>query len=179
MNSNLFTTLKGIFLAFLLLGFGNLALAQGTVSGTVSDSDSKDPLIGATILVKESPTIGTITNTEGGYSLRLKAGSYTLQVSYFGYQNAEVSVTVSEGSATTQDITMQASVMGLDQVVVTASNTFRSQKQAPLSISAMRQKEITKLNPTSQADILRSVPGITAEGGRAETATNRFIRGVP
>ena len=39
--------------------------------------------------------------------------------------------------------------------------------------------EITKLSANSQADILRSVPGITAEGGGGETASNIFVRGLP
>lgn len=179
MNSNLFSLFKCCILSFFLFGFASVASAQGTVSGVISDSDSGDQLNGATVIVKESPTVGTITNAEGVYKLSLKAGTYTLQVSYFGYQNAEVEVRLTDGANTTQDISMQASVMGLDQVVVTASNTFRSQKQAPLSISAMRQKEITKLNANSQADILRSIPGVTAEGGGGETATNLFIRGLP
>ena len=48
-----------------------------------------------------------------------------------------------------------------------------------MSISSVKQAEITKLSANSQADILRSIPGITAEGGGGETATNLFVRGLP
>lgn len=83
-----------------------------------------------------------------------------------------------DGQSGTQDFALSAGT-GLDEVLVTASATFRSQKQAPLSIATLRQGEITKLSANSQADILRSIPGITAEGGGGETATNLFVRGLP
>ena len=48
-----------------------------------------------------------------------------------------------------------------------------------MSISSVKQKEITKLSANSQADIIRSIPGITAEGGGGEVASNVFVRGLP
>ena len=118
-----------------------------------------------------------MTDADGKYMLSLKDGIYTLAISYTGYVTQEIEISVSGGQSMTKDFTLSAGV-GLDEILVTASSTFRSQKQAPLSISSLRMNDITKLSANSQADILRNIPGITAEGG-GETATNLFVRGLP
>lgn len=153
------------------------AMAQNTLSGTITDADSNEPLYGANVYVQEINS-GTVTDFDGKYSLDLADGTYTLSVSYIGYSGTTLEVTLSGGQTTTQDFTLTVGA-DLDEVLITASSTFRSQKQTPMSISSLRQKAITRLSANSQADILRSIPGITAEGGGGETATNLFVRGLP
>ncbi len=177
MKLKLVLQLKNYILVFAAVGMAFSATAQNTVSGTVTDASTSDALIGANILVQEKSS-GTITDFDGNYSLDLADGTYNIVVSYTGYTNQAVQVTLSGGQSLAQDFAL-AQGTGLDEVLVTASATFRSQKQAPLSISTLKQAEITKLTPNSQADILRSIPGITAEGGGGETATNLFVRGLP
>ncbi|MEM6700238.1 MAG: carboxypeptidase-like regulatory domain-containing protein, partial [Bacteroidota bacterium] len=160
------------------LSFFTFALtAQNTVSGVVTDAANGITLIGASVSI-EGTSMGAVTDFDGNYTLSLADGTYNLVVTYTGYTKQMQSVTVSGGQSLTQDFALPQGV-GLDEVLVTASSTFRSQKQAPLSISAIKMKDITKLSANSQADILRSIPGITAEGGGGETATNLFVRGLP
>ncbi len=168
---------KKLTLIISLIFMSSLVLAQNTVSGKITDAMDGSPLIGATIYITELNT-GTITDFDGNYSFSFKDGTYTMKASFAGYTGQTVEITVSGDQSLTQDFVLVSGV-GLDEVVITASSTFRSQKQAPLSISSLRMKQITKLNANSQADILRSIPGITAEGGGGETATNLFVRGLP
>ena len=59
--------------------------AQRIISGTVFD-ENKEPLMGATVSVKEKVTLVTTTDTQGKYTLKLPDNrEYTLQVSYMGY----------------------------------------------------------------------------------------------
>ena len=168
---------NAILVMFFLVSASGVVLAQNTVSGLVTDATDGSPLIGATIYVQELNN-GTITDFDGNYTLSLQDGTYTMQVSFAGYTGQVAEVSVTGGQTLSQDFALVSGV-GLDEVVITASSTFRSQKQAPLSISSLRMKNISKLNANSQADILRSIPGITAEGGGGETATNLFVRGLP
>ena len=177
MKRNLQSCYKAIILTFCFALVSHLGIAQNTISGTITDAKDGSPLIGATVLVQETNN-GAVADIDGSYMVSLKDGTYNLSVSYAGYATQTMEVTVSGGQTVTQDFVLAAGV-GLDEVLVTASSTFRSQKQAPLSISSVRQKDIMKLTPNSQADILRSIPGITAEGGGGETATNLFVRGLP
>lgn len=169
---------KRSLLVTALLGLNIVTLlSQNTVSGKVVDASSQDPLIGVNVVASDLNN-GTITDVDGNYSLNLPDGTYTIVASYIGFTYQSANITVSGGQNVTQDFGLTAGT-ALDEVMVTASSTFRSQKEAPLSITAIKQSYITKLAANSQADILRNIPGITAEGGGGETATNLFVRGLP
>ena len=151
--------------------------AQTEISGTVKDQNGV-PVLGANVILVGT-TEGTTSDFDGKFMLSTSAsGAQTLRVSFVGFRTVEQGVQLN-GSAVVVEIVLEESGQQLDEVVLSASTTFRSQKQAPLSISSKRIKEIQRLNPNSQADILRDVPGITAEGGGGETATNLFVRGLP
>ena len=74
---------------------------------------------------------------------------------------------------------MGSDVLGLDEVVVTGSFSERSQKDAPISMTVLNQQQLATATFNSQADILRNIPGIAAEGGGGEVAGNVFVRGMP
>ena len=76
---------------FALLLSGQFAFAQRTVRGTVTDAETSDPLIGATILVKGTTT-GTITDVSGAFSLEVPDETTTLSISYTGYKSTVVSI---------------------------------------------------------------------------------------
>jgi uncharacterized membrane protein len=59
-----------------------------TLSGDVSDSFSKETLLGVTILIPELNT-GTVTNSYGFYSISVPPGDYTISVQYLGYQTLQ------------------------------------------------------------------------------------------
>lgn len=152
-------------------------LAQTEITGTVKDN-SGVPVAGANVLIIGSAS-GATTDFDGNFNFSSNLeGAQTIQVSYLGYVTQEQIVTLN-GTAINLQIVLLEGGNALDEVVLTASSTFRSQKDTPMSISSLKQKEITKLSANSQADILRSIPGITAEGGGGETASNIFVRGLP
>ncbi len=164
------------FAVVVLLSFGT-SIAQTEISGTVEDA-SGVPILGANVLILGT-TEGTTTDFDGNFLLTTNlSGSQIIRISFIGFSPMEQTVDLN-GSAITLNAVLQESGQQLDEVVVSATSTFRSQKQAPLSISSKKIAEITKLSANSQADILRDVPGITAEGGGGETATNLFVRGLP
>lgn len=66
-----------------------LAQAGDLVRGKVID-DRKDPVIGATVILKGSTSVGTVTDVNGDFSLEIPSGKQTLQVSFIGMQAAEI-----------------------------------------------------------------------------------------
>ncbi|WP_299676045.1 TonB-dependent receptor domain-containing protein [uncultured Tenacibaculum sp.] len=161
-----------------LLSFYSFStFAQTTIKGTVKDKQG-EPIPGVNIIL-EGTTSGASTDFDGNFTLVTSlTGKQTLRASFVGFK-AFTEVIQLDGTTIQKDIILQEGGDVLDEVVLTASSTFRSQKNAPLSITSLKQKEITKLSANSQADIIRSVPGVTAEGGGGETATNVFVRGLP
>ena len=87
----MYTRSKLVTIIILLLGI--VPLAAVTVTGVVSDGTTDSPLPGANIVVENSQR-GTISNSAGQFELALQAGSYTISVSYMGYEIAKKQVIV-------------------------------------------------------------------------------------
>ncbi|MEN3323343.1 TonB-dependent receptor [Mariniflexile soesokkakense] len=169
--------MKKTILTFLCLFSFTAIFSQTEISGTVKDN-SGVPITGANVLLIGS-TSGATSDFDGNFSFTANlSGAQKLQISYLGYETKVQAVNVS-GSAIKVQIVLQEGGNALDEVVLTATSTFRSQKESPNSISSLKAQELTRLNANSQADIVASIPGIVADGGGGEAATNIFVRGLP
>ncbi len=78
---------------FMLMAFSTTLCAQNniTVTGTVSDA-SDEPLIGASVVVKGQTSLGTITDFDGNFTLKVPSESTVLVVSYVGMTTKEIRV---------------------------------------------------------------------------------------
>ncbi|MFQ5445677.1 MAG: SusC/RagA family TonB-linked outer membrane protein [Saprospiraceae bacterium] len=110
---------KCLLLLLVAMGMSSLAMAQRTISGTVTDAETGDPLIGANILAVGTST-GTITDIDGTYSLQLPDGITELEVSYTGYTAKRVALGVSN----VVDVALSAGSV-LDEVVVIGYGTAK------------------------------------------------------
>src|SRR5690606_27266314 len=88
--------------------------AQRSITGTVSDAGTDEPLPGVTIVVTGT-TSGTITDFNGHYSLSVPEGQDELTFSFIGYSAQTVPI----GSSTVIDIELAESTKAIDEVVVT------------------------------------------------------------
>ena len=76
---------KNLLSLFLLLSCFSLAFAQNkTVTGKVTDSKDGSTLPGVSVSAKGTPSIGTQTNADGGFSLSVPAGTKTIVFKYIG-----------------------------------------------------------------------------------------------
>ena len=164
---------RAFLFSILLVACSVLAVqAQINVSGLVQDTKGS-VLPYASVVVKET-TNGTITDLDGKFELNIDAYPVTVVASFVGYTAKEVVVNTSE------PVTISlAEGIGLDEVMVTSTRVIRSQRESAMSMTSMKGKEIQFKAASGQADILSSVPGITAEGGGGEVAANIFVRGLP
>lgn len=64
-------------------------------------------------------------------------------------------------------------------IIVTATSTERTGFDTPLSVSALDAQDLQRVSAISQADILATIPGLKAEGGGGEVASNIQVRGLP
>lgn len=164
------------FVLGLFILIGSYSYAQTTVIGTIVD-EFKNPIPGANVIISGTD-VGTTTSFGGKYEFITQlTGEQEIKVSFVGYLTQAKRVNLS-GTVTVNFI-LKESVESLDAMVLTATTTFRSQKQSPLSITSFKAVELTRLNANSMADIVNSIPGIVADGGGGEGATNIFVRGLP
>lgn len=162
----------------LLMGLSSAVLfAQGTLSGTITDG-SQNKLAGVYITLEGKPG-GAISREDGTYSMSVPAGENMVIFSSMGYAQQKVALSVTNGGTYTKDITMAEDNLSLTEMVVTGTFNGRSQKESPMSVTLLDSRKLDRLSANSQADILRTIPGITAEGGGGEVASNVFVRGMP
>lgn len=90
-----------------------------TITGTVQSESDGEPLVGATVIVKETKVGGT-TDLNGHYSVQANQGQ-TLIVSYIGYRSKEIKVE----KATRIDVQLQEDTEMLDEVVVVGYGTMK------------------------------------------------------
>ena len=172
MKKLLFTSLKGVIcLLFILFCSTTSLLAQNSkISGKITDAKN-EPLVGASVLVKGTSN-GTVTNTEGVFSLDNVPKGSTLVVSFVGYTNKEVAA-----DGNNMSISLEESD-ALDEVIVTGVFDERKKLAASVSISTLNAKQMERLAPNSGADLLRNVPGIFVNSAAGEVRTNVYTRGL-
>lgn len=125
---------KTLLLMLFWLGGTAALMAQTSVSGTVKDGATGDPLAGVNIIVK-GKVIGTITNTDGEYTLKVnQEPPFTLAFSFIGYGTVEMEVKEANAKL---DVTLQEQTLLGQEVVVSASRIEESILQSPVSIEKM------------------------------------------
>ncbi len=164
--------LKGTSLIFLML-LATLGFSQ-TISGTITD-ESNEPVIGANIIV-EGTTIGTTTDVDGNFSLKVPEGKNTIKVGYIGMKEQLINI----DGRTTINLQMETDAELIDEVVVIG---YGVQKRSDLtgSVTSIKSKDIKSLVAGNATAVLQGkMAGVQVEsfGGKPGGQTNVFIRGV-
>jgi TonB-linked SusC/RagA family outer membrane protein len=138
---------RGLLLVAGLL-LGTWAMAQRTITGTVTDAANKEPLIGASVLVVGT-SAGTITDIDGTYSLSVPAGATELEISYTGYTAQRVAI----GSSNKIDVALSAGRL-LDEVVVVGYGTQRS-KEVTSSVTSVKAEDFNRGNVNDPTQLIQ------------------------
>ena len=153
--------------------------AQGTVTGTVIDSEMNAPLPGATVMVMGTNT-GTTTDFDGNFSIDVKKTSGTIEISFVGFKKKSVQFNVTNGQTQNLgNIGVDADANALSEVVVTGIADLAKDRQTPVAVSTIRAEEIQeKLGSQEFPELLNNTPSIyaTKSGGGFGDARIR-IRG--
>lgn len=146
---------------------------QRMVSGTVTDNFDT-PLPGANIVVKVA-TLGTITDFDGNYTLKVDTES-VLVFSYIGMITQEVVV----GDQSTINVSLKPDVFGLDEIVVVAFGT-QSKNKVTTSVSTIKAEEALEARPITsvQQGLSGFTPGLDVNNssGRPGNFPGLTIRG--
>ena len=178
--------LKNIFLVFLLLFFSIHSFSQETslseqtkkkftLSGTITDKNSNETLIGVNIVISELKT-GITTNQYGFYSITLPKGKYTIQISYLGYQTVEEGIDLNQNTKKNFNLINNETV--LQEVVITDKKYKTNVRTPEMSVNKLAMSTIKKMPVVlGEVDVLKSIlllPGVTNAG---EGASGFNVRG--
>ena len=145
-KARLFFTAVYLFLAT-ALGY-----AQTTVRGTVLAEEDGLPVIGASVFVKGSQTVGTVTDVDGHFTLSVPASAKILVVSFMGYVDQEVPVSPQV------TVSLKADAEMLEQVVVTGMHAVDKR----LFTGSATRVDAADAKISGMADISRSLEGRAA-----------------
>jgi hypothetical protein len=115
--------MKYFFCTCIAAIFSIVAFSQNkyfTVSGKVVDEKTKQPMPNASVFCQNT-TIGTITNADGNFSLKLSNGGYDLVVSYTGYETKMQRISNGNNENDAMTIEMKEEDKNLGAVVIAAS----------------------------------------------------------
>ena len=171
---------------FLFLFVSILTNAQTfTLNGKVVN-ENKEPLPGATILVKEENK-GTSTDFDGKFRVNFPKGKYVIQVSFVGYKSVSKEISLTKNDAI--EFILSANSTVLEEVLVSA---VRVKANAPVTHSNLSKKEIAKRNLGQDIPILLNyMPSVVSSSDagagigytylrvRGSDALNVTVNGIP
>jgi CarboxypepD_reg-like domain/TonB-dependent Receptor Plug Domain len=147
-----------------------------SLSGTVKDAKTGEELIGASIRIKTNPSVGTVTNEYGFYSLTLEKGNYTLVYDYIGYEKVEKNIVLDKNqqlNVSIGDVEKQ-----LETVVISSKKQDENIRTSQMGVEKIDVKEISKIPVLfGEKDILKTIqllPGVKSAG---EGQSGFFVRG--
>lgn len=164
-----------LLLVFLLfLGLQVIFAQTRDVSGVVTSADDGATVPGASVVVKGT-TIGTITDMDGHFNLKVPQGDHTLLVSFVGLASQEVKLS----DAKNYKIVLKSEHVAVDEVVVVAYGTAKkgaiTGAAAQISSAKLANRPLTNISKAIEG----STPGVqvTSGSGQPGSAADIRIRG--
>ncbi len=166
----------GVFLCLMGLDFSVVA-QTATIRGKVTDGESGDVLLGATVRMFQDGALkgGAYTDLEGSYTISAAPGNYTLMISYLSYITDTLEVVATDGEVTFNESTLFITMEVREDLKVTI--TAKANQASDVSLLTKKLNSINTIDgvssdlaarvgaPTAAAAMTR-VTGVTVEGGR-------------
>jgi len=165
-----------LLLAFFAIGLQVLMAQTKEITGKVTSSEDGGAIPGVTVSVKGT-TMGTITDMDGVFKLKVPQDSKTLVVSFVGMASQEVAI----GSQSTINVQLSPDLVAVDEVVVTALGVSREKKSLGYSVQDVKGNELAQ---AKENNVINSLSGkvsgvqITNSSGAVGSSSRIIIRGA-
>lgn len=166
-------------LVFILWTFSPFLLsaqARHTVSGTVRDQSSGETLIGASIIFLNHPRSAVLSNSYGFYSLNAVAGKYTMVVSFAGYRDDTLEISLDKDVE--MPVNLAPSGAEMQEVIVSANRNNANVTKPLMGVQKLSVNEIKDIPVIfGEKDILKTIqllPGVQSGG---DGSSGFYVRG--
>jgi CarboxypepD_reg-like domain/TonB-dependent Receptor Plug Domain len=148
------------------------SFSQGTIRGKVSDKTG-ETLIGVTVALKSNPSMGTVSDFDGNFSLKLADSStQVITISYVSYQTIEFEVHPKKGEVIVKDFVMESSTKDLAIVEVVTKSTKAKEyymenikKNSSTTIDYISSETMKKTGDANVVAAVARVTGVSTNGG--------------
>ncbi len=171
--------MKFVFAGAILISFQIAMLfgnGRGSIKGTLLNSETKQPLIGANVVLLNS-SIGAATDVDGNYEIReVESGIYSIKFSYIGYE-AKIStdIIVRPDRITFVNVELKSSGFETDSIIV-SSGYFSENEIQPISVTNFSYEEIRRA-PGSAGDVSRIFYGLPSVAKVNDQSNSLIVRG--
>lgn len=148
--------------------------SAATISGFVRGADNGEALAYATVTLAGS-TRGAMTNQKGYYVITgVPAGSYSVSISYIGYQPSKRTVTLTQDEELTLTLELQPGSLRLETIEVKARTSELQETPGTLS---MRTPQLTAMPAAVEADVFRAVQTLPGVSTLSDFSAGLYVRG--
>ncbi len=132
----------------------------GILKGTVTNGKSKETIIGASVVLQGNPSVGTITDFNGNYELKLPIGKQSVIFTFTGLQSDTLTLTIKEGQVTTFSVEMDDAAQELGLTVVSAGKFEQNYGEVTVSMEVIKPNLVENKNTKSIQTALEQAPGL-------------------
>ena len=169
-------------LVLFIVLFVSIAANARIVRGVIKDAKTGEEIIGASVVVKEEPSKGTVSGLNGSFNLNLDYGKCTLICSYIGYETYEVVVEANNAEVL---IPLKTDDVMLAEVTVVATNPGRTEagargieRKAMNVVNVMSAKAIELSPDITVANVIQRMSGVTVERNSSGEGQYAILRGM-
>jgi outer membrane receptor protein involved in Fe transport len=138
---------------------------NGIVKGKVFDSETQEPLPGASISV--SNYRGVVTDGNGFYSIFVPQGAVTITYRFIGYKSQEKTIIVNSNDTLTINIGLEELYSEIDQIVVSAGRLEQRLSELTVSLSIIEPRVLESGHITDAKELLSKTSGVEVLDGQA------------
>jgi len=143
----------------------NLTLYSQTISGTITDSNNNEELIGVNIILENGR--GTSTDVFGKYTLSINDGTQKVTFKYIGYEDIVKEISLAKDENKTINIALESSSEQLSTVVVSAGRFEQKIEEITVSMEVIKSTLIENKNTTQIETAMDQIPGVNITDGQA------------
>lgn len=154
----------------------NLSVNSASISGFISDEETGETLIGATVSIKNT-RMGAYTNKSGFYTISgLEQGNYEIQVSCVGYETKVEKIKFNTNQQIRKDFRLKSTSVLTEEISVEASRDVE-QREIMVSKVNIPVQQIKKLKIGGESDVFRALQFLPGVLTSSQISSGLFVRG--
>jgi outer membrane receptor protein involved in Fe transport len=173
---------KILFIALFALSQFINAQDKGTLKGLLTDKETNNESLPFANIIIKGTAIGTTSDFDGNYSLKVPAGNHVVVFSFLGYKSVEKAFTIkAEETITINQLLSAEEGVSLDEIIVKSSSTKESasallidQKKAVIIKESIGAQTLAKIGVSNAANATTKISGVT----KSESSGDIYIRGL-
>lgn len=155
-------SMNRILLALFFL-LPSVSFAQGTLTGTVTDAESDEPLIGVNVIYG---TTGVTTDIDGKYRIKLPAGKQKVKFSFIGYESKTKEVEMEDQVTVRVNVKLKVESVQHQTVVVSASLYEKKIEEETVSVGVVTKENMKDRNVQDVGEAVNKTSGVQVQDGQ-------------